>query len=35
MNYVSKYPGIDGLERFKIGSIYYKDEVDKAKKVFN
>lgn len=35
MNYVSNNPSMDGVPRFEIGSIYHKDQVDKAKKVFN
>jgi hypothetical protein len=34
LQYVCQNTPIDRTERFNIGSIYYKDEVNKQKKVF-
>ena len=34
MNYVVQNPSIDKVPKFKIGSIYHRDQVDKPKKVF-
>lgn len=33
-NYVLQNPSMDHTERFNFGSIYFKDEVDKPKKIF-
>ena len=33
-NYVLQNPSMDQTQRFNYGSIYYKDEVDKPKKIF-
>lgn len=35
MNYVLNNPSVTHVPRFHIGSIYYRDQVDKPKKIFN
>ena len=34
MNYILQNPSMDKADKFKVGSIYHRDQVDKPKKVF-